>query len=283
MTQTSAFMSDIDKHNWNEIKGYSVRSAEPNKPLYLIKTDETMHAAGGMVSTAKDLTKFIKAQINLGKLGNEQIIASEVMKKSHQTLTENKHARGYPKYGWGWAVVELYNQKLLEHRGGFAGASTYMSFMPEKKMGLIVLSNQDKWGGDLAYAIEAIAYAILLGKSSEEVSHIVTDNENYILNKVEKFYATKTSKPAAVKAKLKLPIEGRYQNELLGSIEVTFSDNEGYSLEWGNLKSQLYQSENANDLDVEFRPNLRQPIVFLSASNHNTYLEFNDHRFTLMK
>ena len=61
MHMTSARISDADKLGWTLAKGYSVKSPEPTAPVYLTKTDNSMHAAGGMISTARDLAQFLNA------------------------------------------------------------------------------------------------------------------------------------------------------------------------------------------------------------------------------
>lgn len=283
MEQSSARMSDISKNNWDYAKGYSVKSDNPNKPVYLTKTDSSMHAAGGMLSTAKDLSRFLIALMNKGQMDGKQVLPESVIEKSQQTLVSAKEYGRDIKYGWGWYVRELNGRRLLEHRGGYAGASTYMSFMPDEKIAVVVLNNQDKWGGDLAYAVEKLAYSISLGQTSEQVTEIVTDYEQFVDKNVEKFYSNKTAKSPAITKDLAMDIVGTYYNELLGKITLTKSADNGYFIKWGNLESQLYSSDEPNHLAVEFVPTRRQAILFLTGSNDETYLEFKDYRFLKSK
>jgi DNA helicase-2/ATP-dependent DNA helicase PcrA len=53
----------------------------------------------------------------------------------------------------------------------------------------------------------------------------------------------------------------------------------GYSVQWGNLKSKLYAIEKSENIAVEFVPNQIQPIFLLRSSNDEMFLEFNDYRF----
>jgi CubicO group peptidase (beta-lactamase class C family) len=280
MTKTSALMSDIDKNNWQDTRGYSVKSPKPSAPVYLRKTDKTMHAAGGMVSTARDLAKFLIAEVNLGKVKNKQVFPSEVVGESHQSLINYKrHDRKF-SYGWGWDVRSVFGETLLEHRGGYSGASTYISFMPDKKIGLVVLSNQDKWGGDLAFALEDLAYAISLDKPHDEVIKLSKKNEKFVEKNVKKFYEKKSSAQHRLITKLSNEYLGKYKHETLGEIEIFRDVQNGYSVQWGNLKSKLYAFEKSENIGVEFVPNQIQPIVLLRSSNDDMYLEFNDYRFT---
>ena len=49
------------------IDAAALADAYPDKSLYLQKSDNTMQAAGGLVSTAPDLARFLIAQLQQGK------------------------------------------------------------------------------------------------------------------------------------------------------------------------------------------------------------------------
>lgn len=280
MTRTSALMSDIDKNNWQYSKGYSVKSQNPLSSVYLRKTDRTMHSAGGMVSTARDLAQFLIAEVNLGKIKEKQIFPTDTVSKSHQPLVTYKRSNREFSYGWGWDIRSIFGETLLEHRGGYSGASTYMSFIPDKKIGLVVLSNQDKWGGDLAYALEDLAYAIALDKPYDEVIKLSKSNEKFVEENVKKFNEKKPSAQPRLFSKLSNEYLGKYKHKTLGEIEIIRDAQNGYLVQWGNLKSKLYVFEKSENIAVEFVPNQIQPIVLLRSPNDDMYLEFNDYRFT---
>jgi CubicO group peptidase (beta-lactamase class C family) len=279
MTKTSALMSDIDKNNWQYAKGYSVKSQDPLSSVYLRKADQTMHSAGGVVSTARDLAQFLIAEVNLGKINERQIFPTDTVSKSHQPLVTYKRSNREFSYGWGWNVRSVFGETLLEHRGGYSGAAAYMSFMPDKKIGLVVLSNQDKWGGDLAYALEDLAYAIALDKPYDEVIKLSKNNEKFVEESVKKFYENKSSAQPRLISKLSNEYLGKYKHKTLGEIEIIRDVQNGYSVQWGNLKSKLYAIEKSENIAVEFVPNQIQPIFLLRSSNDEMFLEFNDYRF----
>ncbi len=280
MQSTSARMSDIGKNNWVYAQGYSVKSPEPETPVYLTKNDASMHAAGGMVSTAKDLARFLIAQTNNGKLNERQALPATVIEKSHETLASHTLFGREQHYGWGWFIRELFGHRMLEHRGGYAGASTYMSFMPEQNIGLVVLSNQDRWGGDLAYALEDIAYGIALGKADQEIAKFIAENQNRATEKAQQHYAADSSKPPVLARGLGEQYMGTFSHELLGEIKVSKNDVSGYQLSWGNLRSGLFQGNSGHELQVEFIPNSPQPILFLSGTDKSHRLQYQDYIFS---
>ncbi|WP_441005085.1 serine hydrolase domain-containing protein, partial [Novilysobacter viscosus] len=83
MQRTSARMSEASMKGWPLAEPYSFASAEPDEPLYLVKTDNTMHAAGGMVSTAPDLAKFLVAQLSSGVPGDHPVLPAALIDRSH--------------------------------------------------------------------------------------------------------------------------------------------------------------------------------------------------------
>jgi CubicO group peptidase (beta-lactamase class C family) len=279
MSHTSARMSDIDKNDWDYAHGYSVKSVDPEQRVYLQKTDKTMHAAGGMISTAKDLARFLITQVNQGKLDGEQVLPNHVIGKSQQKLIDYKDRGRQRAYGWGWQIRTLFDEKLLEHRGGFFGASTYMSFMPDKKIGVVVLSNQDKWGGDLAYAIESMGYAIALDKPNEEITGLYERNEAFVKKNTSKFFATKKGKSPEVNATISSDYLGTFIHDTLGTITVEKSNVTGHTISWGAMSSRLYKGDSPNQITAMFTPNYHESIVFMSSSDNKQYLKYRDYTF----
>ena len=278
MKHTSARMSDIGKYNWQYAKGYSVRSPNSNEALYLQKNDQTMHAAGGLISTATDLAKLLIVQNNQGKLNNKQVVPADVIEKSHQVLVTYNTRGNERSYGWGWSIRNLFDQDLYEHRGGYAGASTYMSFMPDKNLGLIVLSNQDSWGGDLAYTVEDLAYSILLGQSDEDTAKLMANNKRLADKKRKNHFDLIPTDVQPKPAKIVDVHLGEYHHELLGTITLSQQNDSSFAVHWGNVNSTLYDGED-NKLQVMFFPNRLQNIALVKPKLANAYIEFNGFKF----
>lgn len=279
MEHTSAYMSDAKKHQWQLAKGYSVKLPTPEEPVYLTKVDSSMQSAGGMISTAPDIARFLMAQINLGKIDNKQVLPHAAVKKSQEILASFDFYGMDRKYAYGWFVKERMGTQIYEHRGGYAGASTYMSYMPEHKVGLVVLSNQDKWGGDLAFALEDIAYSIALGKPGTEINALVEKSLQHASKKATKFYASKKSVAPPLVEEIPADYLGQFNHALLGSISVKKTESGAVELTWGNLHSMLMQGDERSQLLVEFVPTNREEIVFALTSTGQVQLEYADYRF----
>ncbi len=112
---------------------------------------EVCNAAGGIYSNISDMSKWIIMQMNHGKYGeglNKQLFSREVQKDmwSLQTIIPvadstmyNTHFSGY---GLGWGLSDVKGYKQVTHTGGLAGIVTQVTMIPELKLGIIVLTNQ---------------------------------------------------------------------------------------------------------------------------------------------
>lgn len=125
------------------------------------KSESTMHAAGGIYSTAADLARFIRMEMNHGGGIFPRRVIDET--QSPQIHLSRKFAR-YDRfaYGLGWYLSDYDGDLLVHHFGGFRGAQAHMSFMPDRNLGVVVLTNND---GPLAHSIASFVYDSLLKKA----------------------------------------------------------------------------------------------------------------------
>lgn len=112
---------------------------------------ETANAAGGIYSNITDLSKWLIMQMNNGKYGDgltKKIFSEEVHAEmwSPQTII-NVHGSSpynthFASYGLGWFLADVKGYKQCTHTGGLAGIVTQITLIPELKLGIIVLTNQ---------------------------------------------------------------------------------------------------------------------------------------------
>jgi CubicO group peptidase (beta-lactamase class C family) len=62
----------------------------PGQPerSYLQKTDQTMHSAGGLISTASDMARWLQVQINDGVLDGERVLPAGLVTSTHSVRVE---------------------------------------------------------------------------------------------------------------------------------------------------------------------------------------------------
>ena len=121
--------------------------------VQVIKTDwsETANAAGGIYSNITDLSKWLIMQMNNGKYGdglNKKLFSEDVHEDmwSPQTIIKTRGGGPYNthfvSYGLGWGISDVKGMKQCSHTGGLAGIVTQITLIPEIKLGIIVLTNQ---------------------------------------------------------------------------------------------------------------------------------------------
>ena len=116
-----------------------------------IDWSETANAAGGIYSNITDLAKWITMQMNNGKYGEgltKQLFSEAVHEDmwSPQTIIDVRGKSPYnthfASYGLGWFLSDVKGYKQATHTGGLAGIVTQITLIPEMKLGIIVLTNQ---------------------------------------------------------------------------------------------------------------------------------------------
>ncbi|MFQ5926567.1 MAG: serine hydrolase [Terriglobia bacterium] len=102
--------------------------------------------AGSINSTVEEMIRYVQFHINKGKQGDKQLLSkgnAEQMQTPQMVMpgTIQYDELGHTSYGMGFAVSSYRGQKLVSHGGGIDGFISLLSFMPRKKIGLIVLTN----------------------------------------------------------------------------------------------------------------------------------------------
>jgi hypothetical protein len=112
---------------------------------------EVGDAAGGIYSNLTDMCKWIIMQMNDGRYGEglkKQLFSEEVHEAmwSPQTIIQTGGTSPYnthfASYGLGWFLSDVKGYKQVTHTGGLSGIVTQLTLIPELKLGIIVLTNQ---------------------------------------------------------------------------------------------------------------------------------------------
>jgi CubicO group peptidase (beta-lactamase class C family) len=152
MTSTSYSISDMNQHPDH---GVPFREKRDSFELYKIpyyEDTEGVAPAGAIISNIDDLSHWLIALMNDGKYNGKQVLPAKVLRETLQpaiglpnTLGE---ALGYwellnPAYGMGRQTVSYRGHLLTFHGGDLPGFHSQVSFMPNDKIGVIVLVISD--------------------------------------------------------------------------------------------------------------------------------------------
>jgi len=108
-------------------------------------------SAGGIYSSISDMSKWMICQLEGGKYGDQlekQLFSATAQKEMwspqinmpYQPLKYNSH---FCAYGLGWKLTDVKGTKEVTHTGGLEGMVTQVTMLPELKLGIVVLTNQE--------------------------------------------------------------------------------------------------------------------------------------------
>lgn len=112
-------------------------------------TNHIFDAAAGIYSSVNDLSQWLILQMNNGKYGDNQQLFSEEQHDEMwkpQTIMPLNNTKPYTtlfrNYGLGWRLEDVNGHLQVSHTGGLDGIVTQTLMIPDIKLGIIVLTNQ---------------------------------------------------------------------------------------------------------------------------------------------
>ena len=207
-----------------------IRIDGTTKPIAWRDNDNGAGAVG-VNSNVLDLARWIRLQLGRGVFEGKRFYSADVAKEmwSPQTIVPISESTPplpsflkprWSAYGLGWAVSEFRGNVVVRHYGETDGMSSVVALMPEKNLGVVILTNLHTTS--LHTALVYRIFDVFLGIRPQDWSTLylkVRTNgelkEREDRKKQEEARA-KTSTPS-------LPLDkyaGTYQNELYGEATV---------------------------------------------------------------
>lgn len=119
--------------------------------------------AGNLYTTAEDLARFLRFLFAGGRAGGRQLIRPESLAQMFTAqLTQETNG-----FGLGFFVGHFRGHKTVSHTGAVYGFTSALTALPEEKLGVVVLINDDLALGPLRHLHEAALDLLLearLGK-----------------------------------------------------------------------------------------------------------------------
>ncbi|MEP6492265.1 MAG: serine hydrolase [bacterium] len=126
-----------------------------DSPLAQARLDgESIAPAGSILSSAADMAQWLRFQLNDGVVNGKHLLSSPALRETHtpQMLMTGGAGAGaagdtlppvthFNTYGMGWMVQDFRGQLVWQHGGNTLGMTAAVGMMPEKKFGVVILSN----------------------------------------------------------------------------------------------------------------------------------------------
>jgi hypothetical protein len=119
-------------------------------PIAYYERQSAIGPCGAIVSNITDMRKWVALHIHDGLIAAQRLVSLEQMQEMHSPQILYREPGRYPEmpnknsgYGLGWDIDEYRGHAMVNHGGGINGFSTYAAFMPDLKVGVVVLCNLD--------------------------------------------------------------------------------------------------------------------------------------------
>lgn len=184
--------------------------------------------ANAVNSTAKDMAKWLLFSLGDGTWEGKRILSVEAMREmqSPQTIIPttpemraNRGVHFFAAYGLGWQVMDFRGQRMSWHSGSADGMPVYMAIVPDKQIGVLVMTNS--WeSGVLHGALTARILDTLLGNPVKDTAGEAIEAQRRAsapAPEPERIADTKPSRPLDAYA-------GTYADTLHGDLVVKHAD-----------------------------------------------------------
>lgn len=238
MENTSANISDYAIEDIRPSLTVTKERGVIEKGLY--KSDITMHASGGIISTINDLSKWLTANINQDSV----LLNNDSWSDLHTATTpQDKKYYTYQRTGYslGWDIAEYQNQKILTRFGGLAGISFHISFMPDKKVGVVAFSNDNR-AYLLPHLMANYSYNLINEQSADSILNIEKTGFDKSFKREDDIQYPDDSDMLPAN-KDNDNIIGTYESTTnWPTIEINQKDTH-YIFKWGVLEGKIYSTE----------------------------------------
>lgn len=168
--------------------------------------------AGGINATLQDMTKWVMLQANQGSFKGRQLISTENLQATTRSMIYVADLEKQAMYyAMGWVNMQYSPHPIIWHDGATLGVYNVAAFMPEEKLGIVILTNVRNTHLALALALQF--FDLYFNKPDQDWS--------------QKLLAQVPQAPAAPQSphspQPSLPLEnyaGTYHNEVYGDAVV---------------------------------------------------------------
>ena len=206
-----------------------------DQPLVAVSRtrDQVWAAAAGLKSNVADLAKWVACQLDQGRLPDGKALFStkahhEMWSLQIPTRIAEKPTEGleeltpqFAGYGLGWSLRDYLGHKVVSHGGALTGMYSTVVMVPDLKLGLVVLTNQEQGS-----AFSALVYTLLdqaLGRPAKDWVGLLKKRDAERLEKDRKALAEDEAKrDPASRPSLPLPrYTGTYRDPWYGDLVVS--------------------------------------------------------------
>src|SRR5262249_34320577 len=120
---------------------------------------DNMGPAGSINASAREMAEWLRLQLNDGVYQGRRLVSAAAMHEMHSPQTvipiDRWYASGSPvnhqmvpgthffMYGMGWFLQDYRGRFIVQHGGSIDGMRALVAMVPEDKVGIVILTNQN--------------------------------------------------------------------------------------------------------------------------------------------
>jgi len=196
---------------------------------------DNMAAAGSVVSSVADMSRWLRMLLNEGSLDGRQILQASTVEEllrpqilisgpGHNPFADEG---GYNSYALGWSRGEMHGYQFVSHGGGIFGFPAFMAILPELDIGIVVLANGSTYTPYYPHKeIAARVVDLLLKLPSRNLRDTYLEQHQALATRVESFYQQLNGARKSDEKPNWSPAElvGRYVDKLAGKLDIRYQN-----------------------------------------------------------
>ncbi|MGH1366266.1 MAG: serine hydrolase domain-containing protein [Calditrichia bacterium] len=209
-----------------------------------VENIDNMGPAGSISSTARDMCQWMMAFMDMGMVDGKRVFSERSMKiirkpyqlRGYRTRKDNSNQLRFFFSGMGWSIHDEFDNLTYFHDGGTDGFKSFLMVLPERRFGVVVLTNSrshnfaEAVADELHYALQDEPY------QSFSTTYLAEFSEEW----QAELAAQKTIEEGIIQVSPETlkAFSGKYANKLYGSVSITQSDS-GLTLNFLQHQNQL--------------------------------------------
>jgi len=107
---------------------------------------DNLAPAGSISSNVSDMSKWVMALLNNGKVGPRQFIPESAILEPRQAqdIVSDNGTGATVMYGLGWFLRDYSGHRIVYHTGGVNGYVSSVTLVPDQNLGIVILTNTDQ-------------------------------------------------------------------------------------------------------------------------------------------
>jgi hypothetical protein len=244
--------------------------------------------AGSVNASIEDMARWLRFHLADGMYDGKKIADGDVIRETHKPHTPVSLSREIKSaFPWGrrfdyclsWVLVDSDGELFVYHNGEIDGIYAVIGFIPEKQVGVVVLTNYENHR--LSDVLLLRAMDVLLERTPKDWNAIYLKNQKKkeaTITKAKK--ALEVSRVRETKPSLALAsYTGTYESDMLGKIKVILENNNLFMYRSSILVSDLthwhYDTFRAVCRDQAVETRMGQTFITFRINSKGVVSELN--------